>query len=178
MHRTLGLLSSLAALAGAVGCASSSGSGSGPAPACQPADVSFASDVVPIFQANCTSTSACHGQMQDPTVENLYLGPSTGKTDPAAVYAAIVNVKAVENPSMDLVAQGSTADSFLWHKLQSQADLQALTSECAKSTATCTDCAGSPCGGVMPYLADAFSLTNPGPTCTIQNWIANGAKNN
>jgi hypothetical protein len=177
MHRTLALLSSLAAIVGATGCSSSSSPSAAP-PDCPPADVSFANDVMPVFQANCTTTSSCHGQMQDATAENLYLGESTGKTDPSAVYGGIFNVKAVENPSMNLITPGSTANSFLWHKLQSLADLQALTSECAKSTATCTDCAGSPCGGVMPYLADAFSITNPDATCTIQNWIANGAKNN
>lgn len=147
--------------------------------ACPPADVSFANDVIPVFQTNCTETKSCHGQMGNVAEESLYLGENTGTTNASAVHAQLVGVKAKENPSMNLVTPGSTADSFLWHKLQSMGDLQALAGQCSKAPTMCLDCnASSPCGDVMPYLADALSVLLPDSTCAITNWIRNGAKNN
>ncbi len=176
MQRTLAVFSWLAAATGATGCSSSSSSA---APSCPTAEVSFANDVMPVIQANCTATTACHGQMNNRSEENLYLGASTGTPAAAAVYPLIVGVKAQENPSMNLVTPGSTANSFLWHKLQSMDDLQALASQCSKAPTMCLDCnAASPCGDVMPYLTETLSITDPAGVCTIQNWIQNGAKNN
>jgi hypothetical protein len=178
MQRLLTIFCALAAVSGATGCSSSS-SPPPPTSGCQPADVSFAKDVIPVFQMNCTTTNVCHGQMGYAQSESLYLGTQMGTPDPATIISQIVGVKAKENPSMDLVAAGSTANSFLWHKLQTMSDLQALGGQCSKATMTCLDCnTTAPCGDVMPYLADALSVTDPDSVCKITNWIQNGAKNN
>jgi hypothetical protein len=175
MHRTLAILSSLAAVIGAMGCSSSSPA---PGPSCATATVSFKSDVIPVFQQSCTLSMVCHGQMNNSAEESLYLGENMGTTDPNAVYNMLVGVKAKEIPSMNLVTAGDLENSFLWHKVNdSMTTLNAdpLASQCAMATAKCTDCNMSqPCGATMPYLGAAL---DPKFACTLQNWIEGGAKN-
>ncbi len=180
MHRTLAIISSLAAVVsaiGAMGCSSTSSSAQPEGGGCQPnADVSFKNDVIPVFQMGCTLTSECHGQMNNAGEEDLYLGENMGATDPAAVYSQIVGVKAKELPAMNLVTPSDLDNSFLWHKIHGPSDLQALASQCMTAAKACSDCtAGMPCGSTMPYPA---GVIDPGFECTIQNWIQNGAQNN
>lgn len=181
MHRTLAILSSLAAIVSAIGvtgCASSSGSGSQQV-TCN-ANPSFKTDVMPVFQQSCTLSSVCHGQMGNSAEENLFLGENAMNTDAdiSATYAQLVNVKAKEIPSMNLVTPGDLNNSFLWHKVHdSISDLTSnLGMQCAKATAMCTDCtAAQPCGSTMPYQSNPI---DPMFACTLQNWIMNGAMNN
>jgi hypothetical protein len=175
MHRTLAILSSLAAVIGALGCSSSS-----PAPAagpsCATATVSFKTDVVPVFEKGCTLSAVCHGQMNNATEEDLYLGENAGGTNAATVYSMLVGVKAKELPTMNLVTASDLDNSFLWQKINGPDGLAALGSQCMMAPKQCTDCSGStPCGSTMPYPGGTI---DPGYKCTIQNWIQGGALNN
>ena len=179
MHRTLAIISSLAAIVSAIGATGCSSSSSGAPPGCQTAAVSFKTDVLPVFQQSCTISSVCHGQMNNSAEEDLYLGEHMGTTDPNAVYNQLVGVNAKELPTMKLVKADDLQNSFLWHKLQTQDDLTMLASQCMAATMKCTDCTtANPCGTVMPYLETALATQNPAFTCTIQNWIQGGAQNN
>lgn len=169
-----------------IGCSSSTSGSSaavGPA-ACGTATVSFQADVMPVFAANCSTTNACHGQMQNAGEEDLYLGlnaseGASGPSDVQAVYSGLVGVASAEDPSMKLVTAGDLADSFLWHKVNGDQDTDSTTvSGCqpvASGASACSDCvAGAPCGVQMPF---ASSLA-PSDVCTIENWISQGARDN
>ena len=185
MHRFLALLSSLVAVVStvfAMGCSSSTtpaASGDGGTP-CGTDTVSFSNDVIPVFQMSCTVSMSCHGQMGNVGEENLYLAENMGTTDAKTVYGMLVGVPAKEDPSMNLVTAGSTDQSYLWHKLVNDQNSPTLAAACAKvPPPTCTDCnVTTPCGGLMPYDSESLSMTEPQFLCTIQNWIAQGAKNN
>jgi hypothetical protein len=169
-----------------VGCsASSSPSGANAASGeCASASVSFQRDVVPLFAANCTSGTICHGQMNQPGVENLYLGPSAsgganGPSDLATIYAGLVGMKSVEDPSMDIVTAGDLEQSFLWHKIEGDENSDpTVVSGCAPQASgpnPCSDCVpAAPCGVQMP-LGNALE---PSAICILQNWITQGAMNN
>jgi hypothetical protein len=170
------LLSTAGVLAPALvaGCSSSS-SASGHD---EGATVSFATDVMPIFQQSC-ALAVCHGQPNNATVENLYLGDATNNTPDviARVYEGIVGVPSLEDPPMNVITASSTADSYLSFKLQGQQDQ--LSAQCARAAASCADCAEpTPCGSFMPFGGTLFSQESPLQFATIQRWIAQGAKNN
>ena len=184
MHRTLAILSSLSALfaAGAMGCSSTS---SGTAPSmtgttggCDTTTpVSFATDVVPVFQKSCTLSNVCHGQMSNAAEEDLYLGENMGTTNAATVYGMLVGVTAKEDPAMSLVTAGSTDNSYLWHKVNG--DQGNFAADCSKASMMCEDCdTTTPCGGLMPYQGESLATDSPQYLCTIQSWILQGAMNN
>jgi hypothetical protein len=166
------LLSTCAVLVASVAVACSSSSGN------DQAAVSFATDVMPIFKQSC-ALSVCHGQPNNTAVESLYLGDPNNDTPDVIgqVYAGLVGVPALENPSMNLITASSTADSYLFFKLQGQQDT--LEAQCAKAATPCPDCAApTTCGASMPFGGSIFSQESPAQFATIENWIAQGAKNN
>jgi hypothetical protein len=138
------------------------------------APVSFATDVMPIFQAGCTVSMECHGQPNNAGQENLYLGDIANNTSTiiAQVYMGLIGVASEEDPSMPLVTAGSTSTSYLSHKVVG--DQASLTSDCSKA-ATCEMCNSMPCGTSMPYNNGPF---DPSKVDTINNWISQGAKDN
>ncbi len=171
----------------AVGCSSSSAPAAGVEGSggdCASAPVSFQTDVMAIFSANCSTSGVCHGQMGNAGVENLYLGLSEaeGTNGPpvvAGVYAGLVGVKSAEDPSMNLVTAGDLESSYLWHKVSGDQNTDpTVVSGCeptAAGASPCTDCvAGAPCGVQMPFA----NTLEPSDACAIQNWITRGAKNN
>jgi hypothetical protein len=182
MHRTLALISTLAALActlSTLGCGSNSSSSS---PGCGTATVSFSKDVIPIFQMSCTLNSVCHGQTGNSAEENLYLGLNTGggtTNDIQAVYKGMVGVTAKEDTSMKLVTAGDPENSYFFHKVNdSQMTLNStLGTACMKTNSICTNCNSNfgPCGATMPYTGEQLPSAS---LCTIQNWIQQGAQNN
>ena len=157
-----------------VACSSSSSSSGND----QAAPVSFATDVMPIFKQNC-ALAVCHGKANNAPVESLYLGDPTNDTPDviAQVYAGLVGMPALENPSMNLITASSTADSYLVFKLQGQQDT--LEAQCAKAATPCPDCAPpTTCGASMPFGGSIFSQESPAQFATIENWIVQGAKKN
>jgi hypothetical protein len=156
------------------GPVSSVGDGGNGASGCGSAAVSFRTDIMPIFQQSCTLSSVCHGQMNNTSEENLYLGENGGATDAGALYGMLVGVPSKEDPSMNLVTAGDPANSYLWHKVVG--DQNSLASGCAKAATQCTDCNSTqPCGGNQPYLGEMLQETD---LCAIENWISQGARNN
>jgi hypothetical protein len=136
--------------------------------------------MMPAFVANCSTTIACHGQMHNAAVENLYLGSNANDSGGiASVYAGLVSVPSAENPSMNRVTPGDLENSFLWHKVSGDQNMDpAVVSGCqrvANGPNPCSDCiAEAPCGIQMPFTG----TLEPSVRCLIQRWIANGAKNN
>jgi hypothetical protein len=182
MHRIRALIASLFLLVCAAGACSSTSSA--PPSTCG-SNVSFSKDVIPAFQMNCTVSSSCHGQMNDPIAENLYLGlyMGGGSTDDVdAVYRGLIGISAKEDPSMNLVTKGDLQNSFLWHKVnddQPTLTKGALATGCAQASMRCLDCSStSPCGGTMPYLNAQLKMSDPHSLCVIQSWIEQGAQNN
>jgi hypothetical protein len=72
-----------------------------------PVPVSFATDVQPIFSANC-ATSGCHSGVS-PT-GNLNL-------EPGQAYGNIVNVASFEVPAVSRVLPGDASSSYLYQKI-------------------------------------------------------------
>jgi hypothetical protein len=180
------VLPSLAAIACgfAIGCSPASSSATGAAGGCEAAPVSFQRDVMAIFAASCSTSSICHGQMNEAAEENLYLGlsatpESSGPGDVAAVYAGLVGMKSLEDPSMNLVTAGDLDASYLWHKISGDPNSDTAVAMGCEAAATganpCSDCsAAAPCGVPMPFTGSL----DPSAICTIQNWIMQGANDN
>jgi hypothetical protein len=130
--------------------------------------VSFATDVVPIFQQSCALSASCHS---DPSLAPLqpYLGSSDGGVDAAAILAQIVGVKSAEDPTMDLVMPNDPTNSFLMRKMDG--DQCALAQECA---GTPYSTSYPDCGALMPQGA-----TDPLPAMTrdiVRAWIKQGTR--
>jgi hypothetical protein len=190
MSRILLVLTSLLAGLSTAACSSSSKVEEGPPDACSTGgndggaclgpfvscadlttpSVSFAADIVPIFQPSCAiAGSTCHGTTDVATTQmRPYLGNFDGGTDASAVVQGLVGVTSNEDPTMVTVVAGDPGNSYLMHKLDG--DQCTLASACASSKTQYTDC-----GLQMPYSSPPLDE----PTRDIiRRWIAQGAKNN
>jgi hypothetical protein len=141
------------------------------------AGVSFAAEVMPIFQRTCTVSSECHGQVGNAQEENLYLGNGAGGTPSSQIHDLLVGVPSKEDPSMNLVTARDPSNRYLWLKVSGDPNSNPLVvSGCAKATSLCNTCETSqPCGYRQPYLASPLPT---GELDAIQNWIVQGAQNN
>jgi hypothetical protein len=101
------LLAFLAALA--VGCGSSAPSGEAPS---TNAAKSLRTDVLPIFQASCSTNSTCHGS---PSGIEVFLTGSTAQA--TSIRRALVGVASTELASMPYVTVGDPTNSYLMHKV-------------------------------------------------------------
>lgn len=137
--------------------------------------MSFANDVMPIFQVNCTSSTACHGQVGNSLEESLYLGDLQNNTPAivSAVYTGLVGVMAVEDNKLDLIKATDHAQSFLYLKVvDATSQLDTMAADCS----TCTVCQpAQQCGVQMPF---GLSPLGASDLQTIADWIDQGAKNN
>ncbi len=71
-------------------------------------EVTLSRDVQPIFTGNCTF-SGCHGGSSPAQGMNLGAGQA---------FSSVVNVPAIELPSMNRVTPNQPDDSYLVHKVQ------------------------------------------------------------
>ena len=128
-------------------------------------EVSFADDVIPLFQQSCTISGSCHLSGSAAPAEGLELGLKNTDTmteaDIDAVYNAIVNVdsKAAE---MKLVKEGEPAQSFLLAKCE-------YSDFAVCDTVTC---APKGCGSQMPLGAPMSDAR----INILRQWIKAGAK--
>jgi hypothetical protein len=130
--------------------------------------VSFANQVMPIFQQSCAPGGpSCHGDPGSGPIQ-AYLGSVDGGVDPSTILARIVDVVAAEDPGMKLVAPGDPARSFLLHKMDG--DQCMFAAACAT---TGYDRSYPMCGSTMPLNADSLPS---GARDTVRAWIAQGAK--
>ncbi|MGA7121677.1 MAG: hypothetical protein WBY94_16340 [Polyangiaceae bacterium] len=150
---------------------SSSGGGSNAA-------VSFAADVAPIFQMNCSAGGAtCHGDTSVSSNQSLgnrqYLGPAPGSgTYTSAVITQvlgdILNVKSFEDLTMNVVTPGDATKSFLMYKMDGTQDM--LDAQCT------TGKLQPACGLLMPWAS--ATVLPQAQRDTVRSWINQGAKNN
>jgi formylglycine-generating enzyme required for sulfatase activity len=170
---------------------SGSGSASGPSPCgteASPAAVSFANQLMPIFQSNCSvggtgPTALCHGDpsvamAMEPSGTRQWFGPPAPATNTAAtlmmIYNGLVGVPSFEDPSIDTVSPGDPTKSFLWYKVNNTQG--ALDNEnpdpCARGDL-------GTCGLSMPFSLTGPALVTllpPADLGLICNWIVQGAK--
>ena len=132
--------------------------------------VSFASDVVPLFETSCATSTLCHQGLTGsavPSMSLLFLGTGMGAAaDSPSIYSALP-VPSHELPSMSYVTPGDPGTSYLMHKMDG--DQCQFESTCAIMPASTT-----PCGAVMPIpcaLADD-------QRDVVRRWIAQGALDN
>ncbi|WP_437734628.1 hypothetical protein [Sorangium sp. So ce1335] len=129
-------------------------------------EVSFRTDVLPVFQRGCAFSSTCHGA-EAGSAGFAYLGPplSEQATDAQidAIVAQNVGVPSRAPSGMARIAAGDPANSFLMHKLD--------------GTLTCGDleCAADDCGRTMPAGGDLLPAAERD---AIRRWIQQGAKVN
>ena len=129
-------------------------------------EVSFRTDVLPVFQRGCAFSSTCHGA-EAGSAGFAYLGPplSEQATDAQidAIVAQNVGVASRAPSGMSRIAAGDPANSFLLHKLD--------------GTLTCGDleCAPEGCGKSMPAGGDLLPAAERD---AIRRWIQQGAKVN
>jgi hypothetical protein len=151
--------------------------------------VSFANDLMPIFQNNCSvggvgSGALCHA---DPSVTSTiapggtrpYFGPPapavSSAATPTMIYEGLVNESSSEDITMSRVAPGEPTQSYLWYKINGIES--ALENE---SPDACARGDLGTCGSPMPlplmgFVVAVFAQSNRDLIC---NWITQGAPNN
>jgi len=102
----VGLILGILALVILYQCGSDSPTDTAPPPTVKE-DPSFASDIQPVFNASCTSTS-CHGSAASAGLV-LLQGQS---------YASLVNVASTQEPAKTRVVPGDAANSYIVIKLE------------------------------------------------------------
>lgn len=175
------------------GAGGTGGTADGSAPIaayCEPADtcpvdvtgadletpVSFASDVMPIFQTSCND-GLCHGDRTRARAD-LWLGPEEGEVsadDLETIVDTLTGKTSELNGDLRNVVPSDWESSFLMHKVDGcQNDLGLECDEAELDTsAVCEE----PCGDGMPQDDDLYPLTDAQRN-TIRAWIAQGAENN
>lgn len=129
-------------------------------------EVSFTTEVLPIFQRSCSFSSTCHGA-EAGSAGFAYLGPGLSEqATPAqidAIVAQNVGVASRATSGMPRITPGDPANSFLMHKLD--------------DTLRCGDleCAADGCGASMPYGGDPLPSAERD---AIRRWIQQGARVN
>jgi hypothetical protein len=123
----------------------------------------LATDVMPIFMANCAISVACH-QMQASGAGQA--PPLGGAANAAAVMAALVGKPAAEVPTLNYVTAGSPETSYLMKKLES------ANPGCGLA---CTPPAGSPDGCKTRMPSGTDTPLAAGDQAIIRDWIKQGA---
>jgi len=139
--------------------------------------VSFKSDVVPIFGTAC-AFAACHTLEQNP-MGGLYLGPNVNNTQDeltatppfyppdaatlAKIHGGLVGAKAKLAVAMLLVQPGRPKDSFLMHKIDGDQGCVHIA---------CNPIDTGECGETMPQRNSALDRD---ASTTIRDWITQGA---
>jgi hypothetical protein len=144
---------------------SSAGNSGGPTPR------TFAGDIQPIIEDECSGF--CHFvecqnipvpvECEDAaSADELLLDG-----DAATNYDALVDVESKLNPPMFLVSPGSPSASFLWHKLN---DTQ-------RDDGVCTQPLKTDCGDRMPSstMSVVHDPLPPATLAIVQEWIEQGA---
>jgi hypothetical protein len=121
--------------------------------------VSFALQVIPIFQKNC-SYGSCHGSQQFPILGDFGGNDADVGTDPNAIKKNLVNVPSQIHKSMLIVKPGDPTNSFLMRTMDGD--------HCLLSA----DCKNNDCGAQMPNDRPVLSEEE---RMFVRRWIAQGA---
>jgi hypothetical protein len=135
----------------------------------QPAAVSFAMDVMPILQSNCTGNgNNCHSTADPTPSGGLSLAPPSSTTatqmEIDATHAAIVGA-ASGRSTLDYVTGEALAASFLLIKIEYPSP-----GICLPEGESCTPS----CGNDMPASGSPLSDTEK---AILRTWIRDGALN-
>jgi hypothetical protein len=124
--------------------------------------VSFKTDVMPIFNANC-GASSCHGAATS-TPGFIFLGSEAAAgSDASTVAAGLVGKFASELSAIPIVTAGDPTKSYIMHKLDGD--------QCLYDS----QCVGGSCLAEMPNgLGHPLAATTRD---VVRRWIAQGAKN-
>ena len=147
-RRTLLLATCLLAACAGGGKGGGQGGGGGKACVCKAPGcptVSFNSDIQPIFNRSCATSSQCHG-----TNGAQGLDLTTGHSIPDTV-----NVKSTEQPKKLLVKPGSSADSYLFQKITNAPGISGIVMP--------QGCPANPLGGAVCLSSDDVAA--------IEQWI-------
>jgi hypothetical protein len=118
--------------------------------------VSFSSDVLPIFVASC-SFSSCHGSTRG-NHNGVFLG-TAGANDAPAIRAGLVGQPSTQSPSTPLVTPSDPSRSYLFRKLQG-------------TMCGLEDCSSGKCGQTMPRGGDKLDAAK---LDIVRTWIMQGA---
>jgi hypothetical protein len=109
--------------------------------------------------------ASCHGTTAE---ANLQLSGATNLRD------LLVNVKACEAPTLNLVEPGNPSKSWLWIKLTAKTSDSRGTLEPQSAWGSAgTDCDGAGFGTKMPQVGG--NMWNQADLETIESWIKGGA---
>jgi hypothetical protein len=164
---------------GLVGCSNSSGS---PPPAnncpvfqdpagtdlTQP-PTTLKNDVLPVFQASCSLSTACHGAPGGGP-GHLFLGQEGSAVDTAMLVQTLLG-HTIEEPAQVYVKPGDPTGSYLMNKMDGDQCL--YDPNCSMDPTLGTNCQDA--GATMPYTSGEL------PAATrdvVRKWIAQGAQNN
>lgn len=166
---------------GGAGAGGPGGSGGGDAlcfdyTSFKPSQVSFKTDVLPIFRISCTFSGAtCHADPKN-TAQPFLASENDGSTMTQQqidqVIAGIVDVQAKLEPDMKIVDPGHPEKSFMTYKLDaSPQDMFCPNLACTKAEVD----GGMPCGTSMPQgMPERLPASQ---RAIVRSWIALGAKN-
>ncbi len=137
--------------------------------------VSFASDILPVFQNNCGIAGiGCHGTgVTGANQGRPFLGNYMAATTASSVLSGIVGVASYEDPQLKIVEAGNAMNSWLVIKLLGTQDnfmAGCMTGKNAYGT-------GGPCGSQMPGAGTGTMLDTP-TINLIESWINQGAMSN
>ncbi len=138
---------------GAAACGGGGGGGGGP-----PGAVSFAQDIQPIFNDQCTS---CHNSTSLRGGLDLTAPGSWGRL----VNIATSPTCSAAVPNVPRVKSSDTAGSMLWRKTK-PVD-QSATGRC-----------GDPMPNIMSASSPGLGVSSPSQFAKIEAWIQQGALNN
>jgi hypothetical protein len=152
--RTIGLISVALVAACAGGGSGGTGGGGTKGCTCDPPGcptVSFNSNIQPLFNVSCATSSQCHGPNG---AQGLDL--TTGHSIPDTV-----NVKSTQQPKKLLVKPGDAANSYLYQKIIGTPGISGILMP--------QGCPGIPLGGAVCLSANQISA--------IEEWITECATN-
>ncbi|MDB4935028.1 MAG: hypothetical protein JWP87_2000 [Labilithrix sp.] len=122
--------------------------------------VSFSSDVLPIFATSC-SFGSCHGATRGDN-NGVFLGTKAGNTSASAIRDALVGHPSKQSPSTPYVTPADPSRSYLIRKLEG-------------TMCGLADCSAGNCGQTMPRGGDKLDDAS---LDLVRTWIMQGATDN
>ena len=140
--------------------------------------ISFATDIMPILMdtgsippttPGCSTAAICHNGASPVNLSNGGTKTLSFTDTPANVLAAL-EMPSVNAPSMQRVAAGSVANSFMAYKLSGATGLSCVNAKCVSGASIGNS---KPCGDPMP--TSTSGMLNAAQVTKILDWIAQGA---
>jgi hypothetical protein len=133
------------------------------------APISFAADVLPIFEQSCSLSAACHGNPTSPNGASGYqpylgeVNPEMTPSDVELIFSVNVGQDAVGSPNLKIVDPGKPETSYLMKKMDGDLTCGAL------------QCVSGDCKDSMPQGSGILPRETRD---VVRGWILAGAENN